>query len=258
MDKYALLKQNLAGIGRLCVCYSGGVDSALLLKAAHDALGERAFAVIADVPMLPRAELTEALALAERIGARCLALTIDALSVPELQRNDKRRCYFCKAHIFGRIREFAAGLGAVAIADGSNADDARAYRPGAQAAAELGVISPLRDAGMTKADIRACSREQGLPTWDKPANACLATRLPYDSPVTAEALRQVELTEALLHARGYQGVRARVHGDLLRVEAPAGQLALLVAERELFAEIKKLGFRYVTVDAEGFRSGSMD
>ncbi len=258
MDKLAQLKQNLSGIDRLCVCFSGGVDSTLLLKAAHDALGDRAFAIVADVPMLPRAELAEAIALAERIGARCHVLPIDALAVPELRTNDPRRCYHCKAHIFGRIREKAAELGATLLADGSNADDGKAYRPGAQAAAELGVISPLRDAGLTKADIRAYSHALGLPTWDKPANACLATRLPYDTEVTLEALRRVESAEVLLHARGYVGVRARVHGDLLRIEAPRERLPELIAEHGLFSDLKALGFRYVTVDAEGFRSGSMD
>ncbi len=260
MDKLETLKEILAKIDRLCVCYSGGVDSAFLLRVAHDVLGARAFAVMADAAMVPRAELAAARALAAEIGAVCHVLPVDALAVPELRRNDKRRCYYCKANIFGRIRAQAQQLGATALADGKNADDALVYRPGAQAAEELGVLSPLHEAGMTKADIRAYSKALGLPTWDKPANACLATRLPYDTEVTPELLGSVERAEECLHAAGYRNVRVRIHesGTLARVEAPAEALPALIANSALIAAIKAQGFRYITLDAEGFRSGSMD
>ncbi len=258
MDKLDFLKQILAGFDRLCVCYSGGTDSAFLLKVAHDVLGDRAFGVIADAVVLPRAELEDALAQAKEIGAACHVVVVDALSVPQLRANDKKRCYYCKRNIFGQIAGHAALLGASAIADGKNADDALAFRPGAQAAAELGVVSPLYDAGMTKRDIRRYSRELGLKTWDRPAAACLATRVPYDVEVTLELLGRIEAAEALLHEAGFPGVRARVHGDLLRVEVPREEIGALAARLDLAQTLKHLGFRYVTIDFEGFRSGSMD
>ena len=258
MEKLAQLKQRLAGVERLGVCYSGGVDSALLLKVAHDVLGDRAFGIMADAVVVPRAELRDAQALAREIGAACHVVQVDALSVPELRRNDKRRCYHCKMNIFSHIQAKARTLGATVLADGKNADDAKVYRPGAQAAEELGVISPLYDAGMTKAEIRVCSRQLGLPTWDKPSAACLASRLPYDTEVTPALLSRVERAEEALHAHGYLNVRARIHGDIVRIEAPVDALPALVLEQALFARIKALGFQYVTLDAEGFRSGSMD
>lgn len=257
-DKREALKAYLAAQGTLCVCYSGGVDSALLLKVAHDVLGDRAFAVIADAPMVPRRELAEALKLAEQIGARCHVIKVDALVVEELRNNDKRRCYFCKKNIFSQIQQTAAEYGATAVADGKNADDAKVYRPGAQAASELGVISPLHDAGMSKREIREYSRELGLPTWDKPALACLATRLPYDTEVTLEKLAQVEAAEEVLHDAGFVNVRVRSHGEIARIEAPQADFAALLSDAGLPERLHEVGFRYITLDMEGYRSGSMD
>jgi uncharacterized protein len=260
MNKLDRLKELLAPLGRLCVCYSGGVDSAFLLKVAYDVLGEGAFAVVADTALLPRTELAEAAALAESIGAACLVIKVDALAVPEVRRNDRQRCYHCKKNLYARIRDRATALGADAVADGKNADDAAVHRPGARAADELGVLSPLCEAGLTKEDIRRCSRRLGLPTWDKPANACLATRLPYDTEVTSTLLEAIENAEELLHARGYHAVRVRVHdgGTIARVEAPLESLPALAAEPGLSAALGASGFRYVTLDMEGLRSGSMD
>jgi len=257
MDKLELLRQNLSQYARLCVCFSGGVDSTLLLRVAHDALGDNAFAILADTVFIPRREVEEATALARTIGAECRVLILNALGPEQVRYNDKRRCYYCKRNIFTAIQAKALELGATAVADGQNCDDALVYRPGSQAASELGVVSPLAEAGLTKADIRRYSQELGLPTWNKPAYACLASRLPYDTEVTPQALGMIEQAEILLHDRGFLNVRARLHGDLLRVEAPPVDFAGIL-NADIIAGLKNIGFRYVTLDMEGFRSGSMD
>ncbi|MDR2463086.1 MAG: ATP-dependent sacrificial sulfur transferase LarE [Verrucomicrobiales bacterium] len=257
-DKLPTLKKNLARHQRLCVCYSGGVDSAFLLKMAHDVLGERAFAMIVDSATLPRRELQSALTLAREIGADCHVIERDIFTIPELRQNVLKRCYYCKLSEFGLIKEQAVKLGATAVADGKNADDVKAHRPGIQAADELRVISPLFEAGLTKADIRRYSRELGLPTWEKPSHPCLSTRLPYNTEVTAELLKKIERAEEVLQKAGFREVRVRAHGDIARIEVPRENFTALTVTPRCVEELKRIGFRYITLDLEGFRSGSMD
>lgn len=259
MDKLGTLRANIRRYEKLCVAFSGGVDSTLLLKAAVDEIGaENCLAVIADGIMLPRRELAEAISLAEEIGARYEVINIDALAVPEFAANERMRCYFCKKNIFGMIQARAAEEG-MPLADGMNADDVKIFRPGQQAARELGVVSPLAEADMTKAEVREASKTLSLPTWDKPAKACLATRLPYDTPVTAERLRVIEQAEDILRDMELINVRVRLHGDIARIETDRENFGVLIAS-DAPQKIKALGAcaKYITLDLEGFRSGSMD
>ncbi|HRR32547.1 MAG TPA: ATP-dependent sacrificial sulfur transferase LarE [Kiritimatiellia bacterium] len=261
-DKERRLHEALKGYGRVAVGFSGGVDSTLLLRVARDVLGaDQVLAVIADSPSMPRKEFAEARALAEAMGVACEVIYPTELDDPNYTENSKDRCYFCKKHLFERIVAIASERGYHAVLDGNNADDAGDYRPGRRAAAELGVKSPLLDAGLTKAEIRTLSARAGLPTADKPAMACLASRIPYGSRVTAEVLGQVERAEEALKAAGFTHCRVRHHGDVARIEVPESDLQRLVAfegRRQLVEAIKAAGFRYVTLDLLGYRMGSMN
>jgi uncharacterized protein len=248
--------------GRLLVAFSGGVDSALVLQAAVDALGpERVLAVTGVSPSLARRELDEAKALATRIGAPHRLLATRELEDPRYAANPADRCYFCKSELYERLRELAAAEGWEAIADGTNADDTRDVRPGRRAAAERGVVSPLLEAGLGKDAVRALSRRLGLPTWDKPEMPCLSSRIPYGSAVDPQKLRQIEVAEECLRAAGVRGGRVRHHGDLARVELPPADLGRLADRgfRERIVEgIRHAGFRYVTLDLEGYRKGRLN
>lgn len=261
-EKERLLHDSLKRHGRVALGFSGGVDSTYLLRAALDALGaERVLAVIADTPSLPRKEFAEALRLAESMGAVCLVIDPDELSDPAYAANPADRCYFCKKHLFSLIAKVAAERGYPVVLDGNNADDAGDYRPGRRAAVELGVKSPLMESGLTKAEIRELSARAGLPTADKPAMACLASRVPYGTPVTAEVLAQVERAEDALRASGFVQCRVRHHGDVARIEVPAQDLPRLMGDalrERLVLEIKAAGYRYVTLDLQGYRMGSMN
>lgn len=243
------------------VAFSAGVDSTFLLRAAHEELGDRVVAVTVRSPLIPRRELDDAAAFCRQEGVRHAFVDFDALAVPAVAANPPDRCYHCKKEIFGRIVAFARANGCAAVAEGSNTDDDGDYRPGRRAIRELGIRSPLREAGLSKEDIRALSREMGLPTWNKPSFACLASRIPYGEPLTAEALGRVERAERWLLDAGLDlaQVRVRAHGNLARIEVPPSDLPRLTdGAAEIAAAFKGFGFAYVTLDLQGYRTGSLN
>lgn len=258
MEKLDRLREYLSNFDKLCVAYSGGVDSDLLMNVAYEVLKDNAIAVIGDGAMLSRKDLEDAENLARKTGIKYYVVKVDAFSVNEFKFNDKKRCYYCKKNIMGEIIKKANELGFYTVADGKNSDDGKVYRPGAEAARELGIVSPLYEAGMTKQDIRQAARELGLETWNKPSNSCLATRFPYDTELTAENFAKVEGAELLIAQKGIPSGRVRMHGDIARIEVPEDRFNELISDRKLIEDIKNFGFRYVTLDLEGFRSGSMD
>ncbi len=261
-EKFEELKRILRGLAPLAVAYSGGVDSTFLLRAAVEVLGpERVLGVIGDSPSLPRSELEEAKALADGFGAAYAVVYPQELRNPQYTANPPDRCYHCKSALFACVRELAAARGIPHVADGNNADDAGDWRPGRRAAAELTVRSPLMDAGLTKADIRELSRGFGLPTAEKPAMACLASRLPYGTAVTAETLEQVEKAEGFLRGLGFRQVRVRHHGEMARIEIPPEGLSRLAADPvrgKVCHALRELGYRHVALDLAGYRTGSMN
>ncbi len=259
--KQAALDTGLRSLGRTLVAYSGGVDSAFLAWAAHQALGANMLAVIADSPSLARKQLADALAFAEEQHIAVQVIQTDELDRPEYARNDSQRCFHCKDELFSFMEQFRAANGFDAIAYGVNLDDQGDFRPGQKAAARHHVAAPLLDAGLGKQDVRELARAAGLRVWDKPASACLSSRIEYGLPVTRENLAVVEQGEDALHALGFPQVRVRHHGEIVRLEIAREDLprALDPAMAAEFARIfKALGFAYVTLDLEGFRSGSMN
>jgi len=244
------------------VAFSGGVDSGLVAQAAVLALGGRAVAVTADSPSVPRSELADARRLADLIGIRHVVVRTEEFDNPDYLKNDGTRCYHCKSELYSRIDRLLPELGVPVICSGANLDDAGDYRPGLVAAAEHRVRHPLQEAGFTKADVRALARAWGLPAWDKPASPCLSSRLAPGVAVTPERTRRVEEAEALLRSLGLRDCRVRYHdGDLARIEVPADEVARLASEPargELARRLKTLGFKFVTLDLEGFRSGSLN
>lgn len=258
MEKYDALVAHIKKYEKLCVAYSGGTDSTLLLKAAVDALGENAFAVIADMEVYGRREMALAKKTAEEIGATYYVADLDILTVPQLEHNESNRCYHCKKMIYSNISKVAYLHGTKVIADGRIVDDAQVYRPGTAAATEMGIVSPLSDCGITKEEARAISKELGLSTWNKPSNSCLATRYPYETTLTAEKLKRIEEAEDYLHDLGLVSVRIRAHGDIARIEVDKESLPQIFDYEEILPYLKDKGFSYVTVDLEGLRSGSMD
>jgi uncharacterized protein len=258
-EKLDALRRTLSDMGSVVVAYSGGTDSTLLLKVAHDELGLNAIAVTAVSPTMPREEIERATQVAKGIGAQHLLLQSDEMDNPAYVANSPDRCYHCKRLRFDSLLRLARDRGFEHIVDGSNVDDQRDRRPGMRAARELGVRSPLQEVGFAKADIRAVSKRLGLPTWDLPSNACLASRLPYGTPITHERLKQIDEAERLLHGLGFDQVRVRVHGDLARIEVEAESLPALIEKRsEMLPGLHRLGFSYVTVDLQGYRTGSLN
>ena len=259
--KRARLRHILSEIGSAAVAFSGGADSSYLLAEARDVLGaENIVAVTLTGSLFPPEDLHEANALAERLGVEHAVLAQHPLQVPGLADNPPDRCYLCKRALLRSVLNLAEERGLSAVLDGSNADDARARRPGARALEELGVSSPLRDADLGKADVRALSRRLNLPTADRPATPCLATRFPYGQPITEAALERVAAAERRLRQLGYRVCRVRDHGDVARIEVPPEQVGRLVTRHagQVTADLKGLGYAYVTIDLEGYRSGAMD
>ena len=260
-DKARRLQENLASVGSLLVAYSGGTDSAYLAYVAHRALGERMLAVIADSPSLPRKELAAAMAFADRHGIPVRVLQTNELEKPEYARNDAQRCFHCKSELFTQMEEARGRLGFERLAYGMNLDDRGEFRPGQKAAELHGALAPLVDAGLSKVEIRMLAREVGLSLADKPASACLSSRIEYGREVTAENLAQVEKAEEALHALGFAQVRVRHHGNLARIEIAREDLerALTLSVMDRMTEaVRGAGFLYVTLDTQGYRSGSMN
>ena len=255
--KWRRLEEILRPLGRVAVAFSGGVDSSLVLKVAHDVLGDGVLALIGDSPSLPRRELREALNLAATIGVRVRVVPTDEVDDPAYAANPAHRCYVCKHHVYGSFRRVAWEEGIPYILDGANADDVGDFRPGRRAARELEIRSPLWEAGLTKADVRALARFLGLPNWDKPAAACLSSRVPYGTPITREVLRRVERAEDALHALGFRQLRVRHHEHVARIEVPTEEFPRVLALREeIVRAVRAAGYTYVTLDLVGFRSGS--
>jgi len=256
------LLEILGGLESVAVAFSGGIDSTVVAKAAYLALGDRAVAVTADSPSVARSELEDARRLAQQIGIRHQIVVTEEFANPDYIRNDGTRCYYCKSELYDQIETLLPRLGVRVICSGANLDDRGDYRPGLKAAAEHTVRHPLQEAGCTKADVRALARSWNLPTWDKPASPCLSSRLAPGVQVTPARTGRVEAAEAYLKALGYRECRVRLHeGELARVEVPAAELARLADPtfREgLVRKLKELGFQYVALDLEGFRSGSLN
>jgi uncharacterized protein len=259
--KRASLDTTFRELGSVMVAYSGGTDSAFLAWAAHQALGDKMLAVIADSPSLPRTELEAALAFTSRHNIPTQVIFTAEIENPDYQRNDARRCFHCKDELFTVMESEQAARGFRYLAYGMNLDDRGEFRPGQQAASQHQALAPLVTAQLTKAEIRQLAREANLELWDKPAAACLSSRIEYGRPVTRENLSQIEQAEEALHALGFQQVRVRHHGQLARIEIARTELPLALSVEMLdniTAALRPLGFLYVTLDTQGYRSGSMN
>jgi uncharacterized protein len=246
---------------RLLVAYSGGVDSAYLAWEAHHILGENTLAVLADSPSLPRTHLADAIAFAQQHGIPLRIVNTQEMQRPEYARNDAQRCFHCKDELFRVMETIASETGNAAIAYGRNVDDSADFRPGQRAAALHAAVAPLAEAGLGKVEVRALAQSLSLSVWDKPASACLSSRVEYGRPVTVEALRQVEASEDHLHRLGFRQVRVRHHGELARVEIERSELAQALSFdmlARITVGVRAAGFTYVTLDTEGYRSGSMN
>ena len=260
-DRVQRLRETVRSLGSCLVAFSGGVDSSLLAKVCWDELGQAAVAVTVASQIHPAFELEDAKELARAIGIRHEVVEADAFAIPGIADNPPDRCYHCKKTVFGRLGDMAREWGLAHVVDGSNADDAGDYRPGARAAEELGVRSPLAEAGMGKQDVRRLSKDLGLPTWDKPSYACLASRVPYGEPITPRKLHMIDAAEAVLRGLGFEQSRVRHHGAIARIEVEPSQVQDIArgeARREVVTKLKALGFQYVTLDLGGYRTGSMN
>lgn len=258
-EKLLKLQNRIKAYEKGAVAYSGGVDSAFLLKVAHDLLGDKVAAVTILSPLMPAREWEESDALCKKENIRHIKITMNPLEIEGFKENPENRCYLCKKHIFSLIKRELGKEGIENIFEGSNADDTKDYRPGMKALEELGIISPLKDAGLTKNEIRALSKEMGLLTWDKPSFACLASRIPYGDEINEKKLSMIEAGEEYLHRLGFKQYRLRCHGEIVRIELLREDLKKAVElSEDITKELTKLGFVYVTLDLSGFHSGSMN
>ena len=259
--KFQKLKDSIKDLKSVAIAYSGGVDSTFLLKVAADVLGNNVIAITAKSSTYPEREFKEAVKYIEGIGAKHIVIISEELEIEGFAKNPVNRCYFCKKELFSKIRKVADDNNINAVLDGSNADDVSDFRPGTKAAMELNVISPLKDAGFTKNDIRALSKKLGVPTWNKPAFACLSSRFPYGNEITVEKLSMVERAEQFLMDLGFRQIRVRHHEDIARVEVNAEERTKFFDIKimdKVANELKSIGFKYVTLDLLGYRTGSMN
>lgn len=259
--KLAALRKLIGSMDSLAVAYSGGVDSTFLLKVAHEILGDRAIAVTAQSSTYPAQEFKAAIDFTSRVGIRQLVIGAEELDIEGFAANPLNRCYLCKRHLFTQVIAVASQHNIEFVADGTNADDSEDYRPGLKALDELGILSPLQQQGITKQEIRDISRVMGLPTWDKPDLACLASRFPYGQLISREKLAAVEQAEQILLDQGFRQVRVRHHGDIARIEvSPEERIRIMNAELmdQIYEQFQKLGFQYTALDLKGYRMGSMN
>ena len=261
LSKYEKLKNLLGEMGKVLVAFSGGVDSSFLLKVAVDVLGENVLAVIASSETYPEKERDEAVKLAKRLNVRYEVIQTKELENPDFAHNPPERCYFCKMELFSKLKDIAESEGIPHVLDGSNFEDTSDFRPGAKAAEELDIRSPLKEVGLVKQEIRQLSKYVDLPTWNKPSLACLSSRFPYFTEIEPESLKQVAQAEEFLKGLGFNQVRVRHHGQIARVEIEPQEFSKIVekaTKEKIINAFKKFGFIYITLDLAGFRSGSMN
>lgn len=258
-EKYNALLEEIKKLNSVAVAFSGGVDSTLLLKIARDALGKNAVAMTIKSEFVPENEIEECKALAKLIGARHIIIPFDALSYDEIKQNLKDRCYHCKHSIFEKLLEKAESREICAIIEGSNVDDLSDYRPGFKAVEELNIISPFLKVKLTKQEVRQMAKMLQIPNWNKPATACLASRIPYGDAITKDALKKIASAENILSSLGFIGARLRVHRNVARIEIDPNDFQKFFSNRErILYGLKPLNFRYITLDLEGYRRGSMN